>query len=60
MLYEIKTNAIAGHEAAIATYATVIGDLAPYLRDRFARVLTRQYLETIKELSQELKEMKAS
>lgn len=60
LIDQIKRDQIAGHEAAIATYTTVIGDLMPLQRDKFVDTLINQYLATIKELTQELKEMKAS
>ena len=58
LITQIKQDQIAGHEAAIVIYTTVIGDLMPLQRDKFVDTLINQYLATIKELTQELKEMK--
>jgi hypothetical protein len=48
MTEQIKLDAIAGHESAIVTYATVIGDLMPLQRDKLADQLINQYLEEVK------------
>jgi len=58
MTAQIKLDAIAGHESAIATYSQVIGDLMPMQRNGLIDTLINQYLETIKVLRQELMEMK--
>ena len=46
LIDQIKQDQIAGHEAAIAAYTTVIGDLMPLQRDKFVDTLINQYLET--------------
>ena len=58
MTAQIKLDAIAGHESAIATYTQVIGDLMPMQRNGLIETLINQYLETIEILRQELLEMK--
>lgn len=58
MTEQIRLDAIAWHESAIATYSQVIGDLMPMQRNELIDALINQYLETIKVLKQELLEMK--
>ena len=61
MLDQIKQDAIAGHKSAIYIYTEVINDLIPLLEcNPLVNTLVNQYLEEIKNLSEELKEMKSN
>jgi hypothetical protein len=54
----LQREIIAGHEAAIDTYTKVVADLMSQTRNPLINDLINQYLETLKILREELKEIK--